>query len=361
MTPPRARATVAHKLARTLRGDLDNIAAKALKKRAIERYPTVAALADDLRRYLDHKPVAARADSLAYRASKFVRRYRVAVGAASMTLLALLAGVIGTTWQAIEARRERDAALFQAERAFAKGNLVNLMLGAIGDADRPLTQREILERSVALIEKQFTGDPRIAVDLLLPIAGQYFTLGDTAREYAVMQRAAAIATASGDPALIADVACGTVETELVRDRLDLAQAQLATGQQALTQMQRPDLGTTLACMQAEADLARKQGDLDLAIARVSEAIERAERAGRTRGNMYPKLLSFLGAVQQQRGDLVASYDTLKKEQRLDEQLGRTETADYLGSRRDEAALLMAFGEYVEARAIIESIVTRWSA
>jgi len=292
---------------------------------------------------------------------KFVQRHRLGVGAASATLLALIAGVIGTTWQAIEARRERDAALFQAERAFAKGNLVNLVLGAIGDADHPLTQREILERSVALIEKQFTRDPRIAVDLLLPIAGQYLTLGDTGREYAVMQRAAAIASASGDPALIADVACGTVETELVRDRLDLAQAQLATGQQALRQMQRPDLGTTLACMQAEADLARKQGDFDRAIARISEAIERAERAGRTRGNMYPKLLSFLSAVQQQRGDLVASFDTLKKEQRLEERLGRTETADYLGSRRDEAALLMAFGEYVEARAIIESIVPRWSA
>ncbi len=59
-----ARATAAHKLARTLRGDLDNIVAKALKKQAAERYPTVAALADDLRRYLDHEPVSARADSL---------------------------------------------------------------------------------------------------------------------------------------------------------------------------------------------------------------------------------------------------------------------------------------------------------
>ena len=360
-TTARARATVAHKLARTLRGDLDNIAAKALKKQAIERYPTVAALADDLRRYLDHKPVGARADSLAYRASKFVRRYRVAVGAASITLLALLAGVIGTTWQAIEARRERDAAVFQAERAFAKGNLVNLMLGAMGDANHPLTQREILERSVTLIEKQFTRDPRIAVDLLLPIAGQYLTLGDTAREYAVMQRAGTIATASGDPALIADVACSTVETELMRDRIDLAQAQLATGQHALAQLKQPDLGTTLSCVQAEADLARKQGDFDLAIARISEAIDRAEHAGRTRGNMYPKLLSFLGAVQQQRGEIVASYDTLKKEQRLAEQLGRTETADYLSSRRAEAVLLMAFGEYAEAQTIIESIATRWSA
>ena len=87
-----ARATTAHKLARTLRGDLDNIVAKALKKQATQRYPTVAALADDLRRYLDHEPVSARADSLAYRVSKFVRRYRLAVGAASVTVLALVAG-----------------------------------------------------------------------------------------------------------------------------------------------------------------------------------------------------------------------------------------------------------------------------
>ena len=347
--------------AKALRGDLDNIAAKALKKLPRERYATVGAFADDLERYLNDEPVTARPDSRSYRMRKFVQRHRLGVGAASATLLALIAGVIGTTWQAIEARRERDAAIFQAERALAKGNLVSLMLGAIGSADRPLTQREILERSVTLIEKQFTHDPRIAVDLLLPIAGQYLSLGDTGREYAVMQRAGAIATASGDVALIADVACNTVETELMRDRIDLAQVQLATGQQALAQLKRPDLGTTLACMQAEADLARKQGDVDRAIARISEAIERAERAGRTRGNMYPKLLSFLGAMQHQHGDLVASYDTLKKEQRLAERLGRTETVDYLSAHRAEAGLLMAFGEYVEAQAIIETIAARWTA
>ena len=110
----------------------------------------MGAFADDLERYLNDEPVTARPDSRSYRMRKFVQRHRLGVGAASATLLALIAGVIGTTWQAIEARRERDAALFQAERAFAKGNLVNLMLGAIGDTDRPLTQREILERSVAL-------------------------------------------------------------------------------------------------------------------------------------------------------------------------------------------------------------------
>jgi eukaryotic-like serine/threonine-protein kinase len=81
-----ARATTAVRLARDLRGDLDNVVAKALKKPVAERYPTVAALAADLRRYLDHEPVSARPDSVGYRTAKFVRRYRLAVGAASATV-----------------------------------------------------------------------------------------------------------------------------------------------------------------------------------------------------------------------------------------------------------------------------------
>jgi serine/threonine protein kinase len=60
-------------------GDLDTILAKALRKAPNERYQTVAAFADDLTRYLEHKPVSARPDSLAYRARKFVRRNRAAV------------------------------------------------------------------------------------------------------------------------------------------------------------------------------------------------------------------------------------------------------------------------------------------
>ena len=64
----------------TLRGDLDNIAAKALKKAPAERYASVAAFAEDLRRWLADEPVSARADTWRYRAGKFVRRHRVGPG-----------------------------------------------------------------------------------------------------------------------------------------------------------------------------------------------------------------------------------------------------------------------------------------
>ena len=138
-----ARATTAVRLARELRGDLDNIVAKALKKPVAERYPTAAALADDISRYLEHQPVRARADSLGYRTAKFVRRYRLAVGAASATLLALLGGVAGTSWQAWEAQRQRDIA--RNERAAAETQRTRAQAEeqrAIAAAEQARTQAE---------------------------------------------------------------------------------------------------------------------------------------------------------------------------------------------------------------------------
>jgi serine/threonine protein kinase/Tol biopolymer transport system component len=87
------RATTPDKLSRLLRGDLDTIVAKALKKNPQERYSSIKAFADDLQRYLGHEPIRARPDAIAYRAGKFMRRHRSSVVAALLVTLAL----IGTT------------------------------------------------------------------------------------------------------------------------------------------------------------------------------------------------------------------------------------------------------------------------
>jgi serine/threonine-protein kinase len=354
-----ARASTPLRLAREVRGDLENIVAKAIKKEPAARYPTVAAFADDLRRYLDDEPVSARRDSVAYRFGKFVRRNRLVVAAGCTTLLTLLVGVVGTTWQAIEARRERDEALFQAESASARGNLVNLILGALGEAGRPLTQREILDRSVQLVEKQFGRNPQIAVGLLLPIAGQYFSLGDAEKDFDVMQRAGAIAAASRDPQLIADVACDTVNTEIRRGHPAEAKEQLKAGLQAMQRIARPRFASVIECLRAEADVAQADGDLERAVERMSEALHRLERAGGTGGNLYPMVMSHLAMLHSQRGDLAATFAMIKREQRHWERLGQTDTADYLGARRDEAAILMKWGEYRDAKAIIDDVESRW--
>src|SRR5262249_58352085 len=109
-----ARSTTREGLRRLLRGDLDVIVARCLKKAPAERYPSVSMLAEAVQRYLDDEPIGARPDTLRYRAAKFVRRHTVAVVAAAAVAL-LLAGLVG--FYTARLTRERDRARLQARRA----------------------------------------------------------------------------------------------------------------------------------------------------------------------------------------------------------------------------------------------------
>jgi eukaryotic-like serine/threonine-protein kinase len=110
-TDPRLPSEVAPPhLRRLLRGDLDTIALKALRKKPEERYATVNALLADIEAYLENRPVLARPDSAWYRARKLVIRNKGAVAAASAVLLAVLAGAGMALWQARVARLEQARA-----------------------------------------------------------------------------------------------------------------------------------------------------------------------------------------------------------------------------------------------------------
>jgi eukaryotic-like serine/threonine-protein kinase len=99
----------------SLRGDLDNIVLTAMRKEPERRYKSVEAFADDIRRYLDGRPVAARPATFRYLAGKFVRRNALGVAAAALILLTLVIGVAATVWQANRAERQRA----RAEKRFA--------------------------------------------------------------------------------------------------------------------------------------------------------------------------------------------------------------------------------------------------
>ena len=105
------RATTPEKLHRLLRGDLDTIVAKALKKGPAERYASVTALADDLHRYLKHEPISARPDTITYRVATFVRRNGAAVLLAGSALVLVITSLSAGLYIA---NRERKI----AERRF---------------------------------------------------------------------------------------------------------------------------------------------------------------------------------------------------------------------------------------------------
>jgi len=92
------RHTDAPKLIHLLRGDLDWIVMKALEKDRARRYETANGLASDIQRYLADEPVVARPPSSLYRFQKLVRRNKLAFAAAAAVLVALVAGLVVSTW-----------------------------------------------------------------------------------------------------------------------------------------------------------------------------------------------------------------------------------------------------------------------
>jgi WD40 repeat protein/serine/threonine protein kinase len=115
-----ARGASGKLISRLVDSDLDTIVIKALKKFSAERYATVNAFDEDIARYLRGDVVLAQRDSLSYRARKFIRRYRVAIGVAGVLLLTLAAGLAATGYEAKIASSQRDAALAARTRALTQ-------------------------------------------------------------------------------------------------------------------------------------------------------------------------------------------------------------------------------------------------
>jgi len=175
-----ARQATEVALRRTLAGDIDTILAKALKKNADERYPTVAALAEDLRRHLAQLPITARPDSAWYRGSRFVVRHRVAVAASALAVSALLATTGVAVWQAQVAAASAARANKEAKRAnTAQKFLAGLFASADPEKSKTSTAfaKQVLERGLVTAERELADDPEAHALVLQQIGDIYDRLG----------------------------------------------------------------------------------------------------------------------------------------------------------------------------------------
>jgi tetratricopeptide (TPR) repeat protein len=150
---------------RSLRGDLDNIVLMAMRKEPSRRYSSVGQFSADIQRHLEELPVVARKDTFTYRASKFIRRHRVAVAAAFVISISLVGGMITTTWQAQVARREK------AKAEDVKNALVRMLNYSNPFVFSPQnngqkTVKEILDETAKQLENgEFSNQPEIKVEL----------------------------------------------------------------------------------------------------------------------------------------------------------------------------------------------------
>ncbi|HKY93323.1 MAG TPA: tetratricopeptide repeat protein, partial [Nevskiaceae bacterium] len=182
------RGVTARELRAELRGDLDTIVLRALKKAPADRYASINDLADDLRRYLAYQPVLAQPDSLAYRARKFVRRNRVAVAAGAGIGLALAAGIAGVLVQShqvrVEARKAEAVKDFLVD-IFNRNSLTH----PDGGAARAATAQQLLELGADSIGGKLTDEPEVRAELLgtMALLFQNLSLEERAEQLATEQ------------------------------------------------------------------------------------------------------------------------------------------------------------------------------
>lgn len=170
--PVRPSALAPRRSARLLAGDLDNIVLKALAKRPEQRYSSVEALALDISRYRDGKPVLARPQGIRYRMGKFALRHRWALATAVLVTLVLAASFLVVAWQARQAVREASRA--QALQDF----VIDLFERAGGGTDAPLDVRALIDAGLTRGERELAGHPRERAELMGVIARLYLGMGD---------------------------------------------------------------------------------------------------------------------------------------------------------------------------------------
>jgi eukaryotic-like serine/threonine-protein kinase len=162
-----------------LRGDLDTIVLKALRKEPLRRYLSAQELSEDIRRHLEGLPVLARADTLGYRASKFARRHKAAVAAAGLVAVSLVGGILATSRQAriAEENRRRAERRFEDVRKLANSFLFEFH-DAIKDLPGATPAREMVARRALEYLDSLAAEAHADPSLQLELASAYEKVGD---------------------------------------------------------------------------------------------------------------------------------------------------------------------------------------
>jgi serine/threonine-protein kinase len=390
-----------------LKGDLDAILNKALKKNASERYASVTALADDIQRWLDHQPVLAQSDTAGYRLRKFIHRNKLQVGAAVIVSIAIVAGAVGALYQASVAREQARIAQTEAKTAEAVQNFLEGIFRAnSGDQPDPIRARqrtaiELLNEGAKRIETEMDDAPAAKLRVLAVLAEVYADLDQNDTGLAMHRRRVTVAErafGAADPRLAdalanvgmflmrlgrmaearemlvradAVLAASTVQDDEARLSVDVAWGEwgrfandaqaLPNAERALTlALKRPPSNAWINALAVLGIMQRLAGRLD-------DSAATFERAMALAPQVPGGALSVLAAVQDEaaetamyRGDAAAAERYLRGSVALDERAygpkdGRSSTglstlANFLAS---EGRFADAFPVFVEARTLLD--------
>ncbi len=341
-------------------GDLDNILAKALRKDPADRFPSAAAFAADLERYLRHEPVSARAHSLTYRVKKFTRRNRTAVIAGAVTM----AGLIGATafslaqmryaqQQRDDARAQRDNAVYHERRAAASSGFMEFLLQSIGPTGKAYTMRELLDKAREVLETDYRGDPRFLARMMVELGDHYFELHDRTRELPLLRRAEELATASNDMETAGYAGCRLAKSAADDGDPTGAQQILDRAGRYLARLPESVEGPRVQCLRARSALARLLGHTGEALAHARQAVRLGEAAGDSVSHYHLGAVNEVARALHDDGQIRGSLDVTRQLIGTLNRIGRGRTLAMVVEQYNEAALLSRLGEKQAAFAALD--------
>lgn len=347
-------------LRRRLTGDLDMVLRQALRAQPQHRYASASALAEDIERHLDNRPVRARADSAWYRSQRFLRRHRISAIAALLVFVSVGAGIYASWRQSDHVRVSAELAQTQAQRAESvKRFLLDLFQGAAPDRalGREVTAVELLRRG----EQQLFADgladqPALRAELLLVMAGIQRELGQYDRALALLDQADGVP--EGDP-----VARVTERARVVYAQGHFAEADALLREVLLTFAASPD---DSALRHRRADLLSLRAEVLAQLAQRDEAQALVREAIATRGAgpdtdalALARDQTVLGTLAFGDGDMAAADAALRQALALREKaLGPGHTL-VAASRHDLGVVLLQRAQEDEAEALLrDALATR---
>jgi tetratricopeptide (TPR) repeat protein len=417
-----ARRQLAPKrLGSVVRGELDWIVMKAMEKDRARRYQSANGLAADVRRYLSGEAVVAAPPGALYRASKFVRRHRVAVIAGAAVAASLVLGLAGTAWQArVASQQARAAAAAEAAATLARDaeraradelkrvsdfqaamlsqidatragaaliadlrdrHAAALAKAAVPDAERAshtdalqqelarvnatdaaaaMIDRTILRPAVASVDAQFKAQPLVDAQLREALAALYQGLG--LYDAAFPLRQSALATSRR---VLGDDHADTLAAMSGMGNLLLAQAKPNDAEPFLREAldrSRRVLGDahrgTLTAIGDMGALLRAQGKLDLAEPFFREALDRSRVA---LGNADPATLvamNNLGYLLESRGRPAEAEPLYREALDGRRRVLGDDHPDTLQSLNNFGTLLQSQGKFAEAEACFREALSR---
>lgn len=224
-----------------LRGDLDTIVMKAMAPLPEQRYASIDALADDLRRWQARRPIRARAPSIGYRLRRFLVRNRWGVAAATMLAAVVIAGVASTVWQAERARREAQHARTAADESRAQLAYLNSVLEVLAPSTAEARERDkhqIIADAVRRARRDLAGREAL-------LGSVEMTLGQVAERTGDYPQAAQLFAS----------ALARRRTQFGPGSIEAAEAMVASGRIAVM-VDPPDSAKALALLQSAVQTLR---------------------------------------------------------------------------------------------------------